>query len=229
MTGEYKQPAATTPPEDSSTSDKARKQAEKAKGKAREVKGKAEDAAAKARGKAEDTATKARGKANEAAISVKDSAKSARDYTSERYQEARDYTAERYRTARDYSRERANEAREYGERRLSDAQAGYEKARTRASEGLESYPLAAAGLGLLAGMAIGLLLPRTRQESRVLGSYRDGLYDQAVEAARAARAAGEEEFRGIASEAKEHARELGDRAASAAKTSADAALKKAQA
>lgn len=165
--------------------------------------------------KAKETGKQAKAKASQAADSARQSAEHARDYTAERYQSAREYTSDRYRSARDY-----------GSRRYSDAREGVSTTRERANQGLQDNPLAAAGLGLLAGMAIGLLLPRTRQENRLVGGYRDDLMDQAREAAKAARAASEEEFRGIADQAKAHARELGDQAVGAAKHAGEAARSK---
>ena len=77
-------------------------------------------------------------------------------------------------------------------------------------------------------MAVGLLLPRTRQENRLVGPYRDELLDQASTAARAARETGESEFRSIAEQAKVQARDLGDQAVTAAKKAGDAAAREAE-
>ncbi|MEE4350255.1 MAG: hypothetical protein V2J26_08500 [Pacificimonas sp.] len=157
---------------------------------------------------------------------IKDTAEGTAETVRENAQAARDYTADRYRSAKDYTADRYGRARSYGEHQLHAAQSSYRQGRQTAAESIQSNPLAAAGLGLLAGMAVGLLLPRTRQENRFIGGYRDELYDQAAEAARAARETGEQEFRSIAGDAKAQAKQLSEKAAEAARHSADAALKK---
>lgn len=181
--------------------------------------------AASVKDKAKDAGKQAKDRASQAASSARHSAEQARDYTAERYQSARDYTSDRYRSAKDKASEGYQSAREYSSRRYADARQGVGTARERAERGIQENPLALAGLGLLAGMAVGLLLPRTRQENRYLGGYRDDLFDQAREAAHAARLASEEELRGIADQAKAHARELGDQAVDAAKHAGEAARK----
>ena len=178
-------------------------------------------------GKARATATQARDAASDAAQRARESATQSSERARESASNARDYTAERYQQARDYSRERYDDAKAYSQQRWHDAQDASRQARERAAEGIDSNPLAAAGLGLLAGMAIGLLLPRTRQENRLVGAYRDDLVDQASTAAKAARDAGEQEFRAIAGEAKTQARDLSEKAIDAAKRSADAGAREA--
>ena len=152
---------------------------------------------------------------------VKEGAKKGADTVKEKAGEVRDSLKHSAANVRDRSRERYGRAREYSSRKLHERGGG-----TRAaSDSIESNPLAVLGLGLFAGMALGLLLPRTRQENRAMGSYRDNLLEQASAAARAAREAGEQEFRGLAEQAKTQARELGEQAVDAAKSAGQAGLK----
>ncbi|KQX19997.1 MULTISPECIES: hypothetical protein [unclassified Sphingomonas] len=71
---------------------------------------------------------------------------------------------------------------------------GGEAARTagrRAVEGVESFPVAALLGGLAVGVAIGALLPRTRQEEELLGTIGGTINDRAKDAVNAARDAGQ--------------------------------------
>ncbi|MGB3724113.1 MAG: hypothetical protein WA979_15005 [Pacificimonas sp.] len=182
-----------------------------------------------------------------AAETVKSKAAQARDYTSERYAAAKtattdgyvaardgakdkygaakDYSAERYAKTRDYSKERYSAAKTYGSEKWEQTRDGAAKARERTAKEVDASPLVAAGIGLVAGAALGFLLPRTKQENRVMGSARDGLFDQAGAAARAARDAGQERVKeiGLADTAKMHMKELKDQAVDAAKSARDAA------
>lgn len=72
--------------------------------------------------------------------------------------------------------------------------AGGEAARAaggRAVERAAAYPVAALVGGLALGAALGALLPRTRQEEELLGSLGSSLNEKALEAATAAREAGQ--------------------------------------
>ncbi|MHB9878579.1 hypothetical protein ACSMXM_02790 [Pacificimonas sp. ICDLI1SI03] len=154
-----------------------------------------------------------------------DHAKAAKDYTAQKYAEAKDYSSDRYGRARDYSKERYEAAREYGGESWARTQESAAAARERTAREVEANPLTAAGLGLLAGAAIGLLLPRTRQENRAIGGIRDGLFDQAAAAAAAAKTAGLERVDelGLKDQAKSHLSEMKDQAVEAAKSAGQAA------
>ncbi|MGB7406760.1 MAG: hypothetical protein WA906_13810, partial [Pacificimonas sp.] len=125
-----------------------------------------------------------------AAASVKEGAAKARDATAERYEtaktgtadaltSARDYSSERLNRAKDYSAERYDATRRYSSDKWDQTRDGAARARQRTGQEIEASPLLAAGLGLIAGAAIGFLLPRTQQENKLVGGVRDNLVDQA--------------------------------------------------
>jgi len=61
----------------------------------------------------------------------------------------------------------------------------------KAAEGVESFPVAALVGGLAVGVALGALLPRTRQEEELLGTLGGAINDRARDAVSAARDAGQ--------------------------------------
>lgn len=70
---------------------------------------------------------------------------------------------------------------------------GMERTREKLSHGkesashtLEDYPLAIGGIAMLLGLTVGSLLPRTRQENRILGEKADELKRRARDRARQA-------------------------------------------
>nr|MBA3659913.1 hypothetical protein [Gemmatimonadales bacterium] len=79
---------------------------------------------------------------------------------------------------------------------------------------LEENPLAVAAGAILAGLAVGLLLPGTEREDRMMGSTRDELVDRAQDvagrAADAAVSAGHEVADTVRSEIAEHAPDVKD-------------------
>lgn len=56
----------------------------------------------------------------------------------------------------------------------------YENTTRRASDFAREHPVAVGAMGLVAGFALGALLPRTARENRVLGESRDGLLHKAT-------------------------------------------------
>lgn len=61
----------------------------------------------------------------------------------------------------------------------------------KAVEGVETFPVAALLGGLAVGVAIGALLPRTRQEEELLGTIGGAINERAKDAVNAARDAGQ--------------------------------------
>ncbi len=108
--------------------------------------------------------------------------------------------------------ERAGEIRDsLGERAeaLTDqAQQKTQQMRSNLEQLIEENPLAVAAGAILAGLAVGLLLPGTEREDRVMGSTRDELVDRAQDvagrAADAAVSAGHEVADTVRSEIAEH-------------------------
>jgi len=171
------------------------------------------------------SADRVRERAHQAAGTVREKTHDTAEAVREKAQEARDYTSQRYRHAKDASRENYDKARDYSRQKWGETREGAHRARARLGDRVERNPLVAAGLGVLGGLTLGLLLPRTQRENRAMGKYRDGLYDQATAAARAAKDASGEEFRGIADQAKNQAKDLGQQALGAAKKGGEAGLK----
>lgn len=152
---------------------------------------------------------------------VRDGASRARSSISDRAGSARDYTSDKWQSARERTSDYAGRARV----RASDA-------RRYAADSYDANPLTGILLGVVAGAALGLLLPRTQRENELLGETRDRLTDAAKSAARAASEtarqrldemgvnadAAKAKLVDIGQQAKEVARSAGQAAASEAKS-----------
>lgn len=112
------------------------------------------------------------------------------DDARERAGELRATAAERAAHAREAATERWEDLKETSAEYAARAKARAAEARQRASDSFDENPLAGALLGLAAGVALGALLPRTRQEDELLGETRDRLAERAKDAAKAATDAG---------------------------------------
>jgi ElaB/YqjD/DUF883 family membrane-anchored ribosome-binding protein len=153
-------------------------------------------------------------------MSVKDSAKKAGETVRESYRATRARAEEAYESAAARTGEYYANARD----RASDA-------RRRTAETVDHNPLAALLGGLGIGMLIGALLPRTRRESELLGPYGHQITDRAREAARAARAVGEEKVDNLGfvkETVAETAKKVLDEAKTAASEASSAAAHKAR-
>ncbi|MBD8876624.1 hypothetical protein [Roseibium polysiphoniae] len=99
-------------------------------------------------------------------------------------------TAERAKAALKSSRERAaqtlNEAAETTSRvvdeKRHDLEKAYRQTATRTSDFAREHPFAVGAMGLVAGFALGALLPRTKMENGTVGATRDDLFHKATEA-----------------------------------------------
>ncbi len=157
---------------------------------------------------------------DDARLKASEVAHAALERTKDGLEQARDIVAETYQT----SREKAADA--YSAARETAKTAG----RT-ATQGLDSNPLAALLGGLVVGVALGALLPRTERESQALGAVGEKLHGAAREAADAAKSAGRDKLAelGLSREkARETAKTLLDDVIAAIGTAGGAALESAR-
>ncbi|MEP0234468.1 hypothetical protein [Roseibium sp.] len=98
-------------------------------------------------------------------------------------------TAKRAKAALKSSRERAaqtlNDAAETTSRvvdeKRHDLEKAYRQTATRTSDFAREHPFAVGAMGLVAGFALGALLPRTKMENGTVGATRDDLLQKASE------------------------------------------------
>ena len=137
----------------------------------------AREGARNLRDQAADQASQIKNRVGEAAESVRaqagDTVRAARERASETYEDARSWAEDRY----DRHRQRAADLADRGTRRLHEG-------RTATEQFVTENPLLVGVVGLAAGLLLGALLPRTRQEDRALGPYADDLRDQGIRYAR---------------------------------------------
>ncbi|MEH3118424.1 MAG: hypothetical protein PGN25_12760 [Methylorubrum populi] len=132
-----------------------------------------EDTAEQASEGARTLRDQASDRASELRDRMSDAADSARAQAGEAYEEARSWAGDRY----DTHRRRASDLADRGYRRLHEG-------RTATERFVSENPLLVGVVGLAAGLLLGALLPRTRQEDRALGPYADDLRDQGIRYAR---------------------------------------------
>lgn len=123
--------------------------------------------------RASDLRDQAADRASELKDRVSDAADSARARASGAYEGARSWASDQY----DTHRRRASDLADHGARRLQES-------RTATERFVSENPLLVGVVGLAAGLLLGALLPRTRQEDRALGPYADDLRDQGIRYAR---------------------------------------------
>jgi ElaB/YqjD/DUF883 family membrane-anchored ribosome-binding protein len=97
----------------------------------------------------------------------------------------------------DRARDAVHSTRETASHAIDTTRHTASDAAHRASDGVQSNPLAALVGGLAIGAAVGALLPRTRQEVETLGPIGKRVSDAAKAAALAARDAGKQELGGL--------------------------------
>jgi hypothetical protein len=88
-------------------------------------------------------------------------------------------------------KDKASQGKAVIEQRAVRAGDAARKARARAADSVDTYPVAALVGGLALGAVLGALLPRTRQEEELLGSFGDAINQRARNAATAALDAGQ--------------------------------------
>ena len=101
------------------------------------------------------------------------SAADTRERASDAYDDVRSWASDRY----DTQRRRAVDLADRGSQRLRDG-------RDAAGDFVSDNPLLVGVVGIAAGLLLGALLPRTRQESEALGPYADQLRDEGLRYAR---------------------------------------------
>lgn len=126
----------------------------------------AADLAGSARDHIEDTVDRARERVGETIDRT-------RERVGDAYDDARAWTAERY----EAQARRAAALAERGRGQLRDTRSATEAF-------VSDNPLLVGIVGLAGGLLLGSLLPRTRQENRVIGPYADELRDQGLRYAR---------------------------------------------
>jgi hypothetical protein len=107
----------------------------------------------------------------------------------------------------------------YGRRAQDSLMQGSKSAREGFFHTLESNPLAAAGVALMAGAAIGLMVPETHYEDETLGPQRNEMFERAREAGREK----VEQVEAVVREAKESAKDEADRQGLVSRESAEKA------
>ena len=133
----------------------------------------ARDLRDQAANKASELKDRVSGAADSARAQAGDTVRAARDRAGEAYEDARSWAEDRYET----QRRRAADLADRGTRRLHEG-------RTATEQFVSENPLLVGVVGLAAGLLLGALLPRTRQEDQALGPYADDLRDQGIRYAR---------------------------------------------
>src|SRR5690606_37685275 len=90
----------------------------------------------------------------------------------------------------------------------SDLQSNASRLSRDAVRTLEEQPLVAAALAFAAGAAIGAILPRTREEDRLMGEMSDDIKDQASQAAAELYEQGKEKASEVYEDVSEQARRV---------------------
>jgi len=127
-------------------------------------------------GSAAETASQV---AQAAAETVRDVAGQAQERAGELYEQASERAGELYEQASDWARD----AYEQGSRYYNEVP-NMGSARGSAERFVRENPILVGVVGLAAGLILGALLPRTRQEDRTLGRWSDELRDQGLRYAR---------------------------------------------
>jgi len=122
---------------------------------------------------AESLKDKALGAADDLTNRAAGAARDLRDRASEAYDDARTWASE----ARHDGRRRINDLSERGTERFRDGRSAVE-------DFVTDNPLLVGVVGLAAGLLIGALLPRTRQEDETVGPWADEVRDQGLRYAR---------------------------------------------
>lgn len=123
--------------------------------------------------RSEGYADRAKAVASDARDAVTSKVEGIRARASETLDDARDWTAE----TQDAGRRRVNEFAERGSQR-------FDQGKTNVERFVTENPLLVGVVGLAAGLLLGALLPRTRQEDETVGPWADEIKDQGLRYAR---------------------------------------------
>jgi ElaB/YqjD/DUF883 family membrane-anchored ribosome-binding protein len=115
--------------------------------------------------------------------SMRHSVADAASHVSERAEELRERAGERAGELRERAGERADELRERAGELGSSARERARSARGNLEQMMHENPLAIAAGAVVIGLALGMLVPETEPERRVMGSTRDQLADRVQETA----------------------------------------------
>lgn len=134
------------------------------------------------------TADSLRDKAEAATAQVRDRVSEHAGALQDRIGEATDQARSRIRSAYGEASSWASDAQRGGLRRIDDladrSREGLDRGRTAVEQFVNENPLLVGVVGVAAGLLLGALLPRTRQEDRNLGPFADEMRDQGLRYAR---------------------------------------------
>lgn len=130
-----------------------------------------------------------------AANTAKETAKSAADTVSRTAEQVQEQAGEAYEEATQWAREKLHQATDWASEGYEEGSRQFDYARRRsmqsaqgARRSVESFvsenPVLVGFVGLAAGLLLGALLPRTRQEDRYVGRWADEVRDQGMRYAR---------------------------------------------
>lgn len=191
-------------------------------------------AAEKARQVARRAGEAARGAGQSLSGLASDVVEKAGEVTGAAGETASDMTSRARQAAQQRLRQARHRASAAAHRAGEQARSGYARSRERFERGLDEYPLGMSAAALAAGVLVGMVVPRTRAEDRLIGEYSHEMKHQARrvtdEGVRRARLAAEREglaphtladqAKGLAQRARDSAGRLAEAAIGAAKESA---------
>ncbi len=145
-------------------------------------------AATAAADRAADAANNLGDKASDLADRAREKVSSLADDIHDRLGGSADRVKDRAEAAYDEARGRAGDLHRRNMRRLDDLTVqgldGLRRSRTQVERFVEDNPLLVGVVGVAAGLLLGALLPRTRQEDRSLGPYADEVREEGLRYAR---------------------------------------------
>ncbi|GJD54241.1 hypothetical protein [Methylobacterium dankookense] len=134
------------------------------------------------------TAESLRDRAEAATAEARERVAEHADAIQDRIGEAAEDARGRIRSAYGDARSWAEDTRQSGLRRIDDltdrSREGLDRGRTAVEQFVNENPLLVGVVGVAAGLLLGALLPRTRQEDRNLGPFADEMRDQGLRYAR---------------------------------------------
>jgi ElaB/YqjD/DUF883 family membrane-anchored ribosome-binding protein len=134
-------------------------------------------------GAASDVKDRAGRMASRAGDRVTDAASNVADRVTDTTSEVQDRAGELAGQVQERAGEFAGQVRENVDEWTDEAQERFYQARSQYDRFLDENPLAVGAVALAVGVAVGMALPGTRHEDRMLGPARDRLMDQAQEVA----------------------------------------------
>jgi hypothetical protein len=173
----------------------------------------------RSRAKAGEKAGELKGKAREARESVSKYGEQVRSKASHAGEQVRSKASHAGEQVRHKAEEISASAAQYGRRAQDSLMHGTQSAKSGFFHTLENNPLAVAGVAMVAGAAIGLMVPETRYEEEAMGAQRDEMFERVREAGREK----VEQVEAVVREAKESAKDEAERQGLVSRESADKA------